>query len=332
MVKDRLKYALTALALIAGATVLVLTLRPQERPLLPRATRIVRISNAYPFYWWVSDNEILTFRDPGHDDWTLLRLDVNARQGKPVEELTRLFAKSGGRPDSVQVAPDGKGILWTGAQGGTIVATVDGARHFEYPPGEPGEKRWMFDSGHWVELVREGTQFTHAIFHEMDRPRESRVKPVLPAVVARPDAIDVAGMAATTDGHVLVTFWNGQAGKIDPARIVALSFTANTSEIGRFLLHPPHDVDRGALVFSPLYGRLAWVLEYQPPLSTLTGERTRTGLWVSSMQDWKAHEIGSLETTRDGKGGSGPFAVQWSPDGGRLSFVYRDALWTVPAD
>src|SRR5262245_47923780 len=156
MFTGKIKIALlAALILIAGGTALAFLLRPRERPLLPRATQIVNISGKFPYYWWLSDHEVMRFRDPVRGDWTLLRLDTNTKTERVIEELTRLFAKSGGKPDSIQVAPDGRWMLWAGARGETWLSAIDGTRHFTVAPGLPSEKRWMCESYRWIELVHD---------------------------------------------------------------------------------------------------------------------------------------------------------------------------------
>src|SRR2546423_8689067 len=112
MAKGKAKLILlAALALMAGGAALLALVRPRERPLLAHATKITRVPSAHPYYWWVSDSEVLTFQDPSRDNWTLRRVNVNTKSESPADRLTRLFAKSGGRPDTVQMAPLGDWIL-----------------------------------------------------------------------------------------------------------------------------------------------------------------------------------------------------------------------------
>jgi len=333
MLLRKAKYILpVALALLCGGAALALFLRPRELPLLPRATRVAAVAGAHPYYWWLSDNVVLRFRDPASGDWTFVRLDVNSQKEKPVARLTSLFARSGGKPESIQVAPDGDWMLWTGAKGQTVVSTTDGWKHLEHPPGKPSEKRWMSVGLRWIELVCDGKDFTGAVVHNVLRPKEIQRRPLVPTISCSPQLVDVARMTPTTDEHILATLWNGPEGGIKPAVILALVLHAQINAVGKFKLHPPRDAERGEIVFAPIYGRLAWVLKYRPEWSRLTGESPRVGLWVTSMRDWRSHEVGSVEVGGDGKDGSGPLAVQWSPDGNSLSFVYKDALWTIPAD
>lgn len=318
-----------ALALIFGGTALALYLLPREHALLPRARRIVAFSHdGYPFYWWLGDHDLLLFRDPLHRDWTLVRLNETTNAQTPLDSLSGLFARSGGRPDTIQVSPDGEWMLWTGNKGQTIVARTDGAKHFEYPPGPPSEKRWMSESIRWIELVKDGKSFNRAILHNVVDPKASEPRLLLPTIPCTPNFVDLAGMTPTTDDHILTSVWNRRPGNIEPAGIIALALNVQMSRIGRFTLDPPHALDRGHLVFAPIYGRLAWVIEYKPALSRITKAGPRVGLWVTRMNGWESHEVGSLES----EGFITADSVRWTPDGTRLSFIYQDALWTVPAD
>src|SRR5262249_9489176 len=147
----------------------------------------------------------MRFRDPERKDWTLVSLDTTAKREETREALTRIFDMSGGKPDSIQVSPDGKWMLWTGAKGGTLVSTTDGRTHFELPPGKPSEKRWMCDSLRWIELLHDDEYFNMHLLHSVLKPSKNRQGPLLPPVPYSTKFVNVAGMAATTDDHILAS-------------------------------------------------------------------------------------------------------------------------------
>ncbi|HZO90428.1 MAG TPA: hypothetical protein VFB38_19030 [Chthonomonadaceae bacterium] len=307
----------------------ILSLRPKETPLLPHARRVAAINGAYPFYWWVSEQEFLYFRDPARQDWTLVRRNLKTGNETPLAALTQLFRTSGGKPETAQISPEGTWLLWTGARGDTFVSTLDGSRHFQTPSHGPAEKRWLLDGFRWVEILNDGTDFSQAIFHTVDSPKELKYKPITPLLPSDPNTLNVSSMMITPDGHLMTNFWNGGAGKIGPARVIAADFTASPSRIGKFVLPAPHECDRGDLVFSPTGDYAVWVLEYGQPLAALLGGRKTTGFWVIGRDSLASYELGSVETARDGR--SGPLAVRWLPDGAHISFVYNNALWVIPA-
>jgi len=325
-----LKWALILLLLFE-----IVPWRPQERALLPRATRLTEISGAFPYYWWLSDSDVMVFRDPERKDWTLLRHSLKTGTTAPLDALTRLFRDSGGDPDSIQVSPDGKWMLWTGLKDGIQVATVDGARHWQEKSDGKCKVRWHPDSRRWIEVVETDEMFSHAILHSVDRPRVGVGKPIFPAIPSADDMVNARRMALTEDEHLLVCYWNETTGDLNPiARIRAVTFNANPGNINKIVLPIPRVSRYGELIFHPPAGRLAWVLEFERPWSLmgLFGLSLSTGLWVTDMNGAVTHDLGSLPTTRFGRRGSGPYNVQWTPDGTRLSFVFDDALWSVPLE
>jgi hypothetical protein len=59
------------------------------------------------------------------------------------------------------------------------------------------------------------------------------------------------------------------------------------------------------------------------------------GLWVSDLDGRNLREIGHLAlhpAANSDTDGPDPEDVQWLPDGKRLSFLYKQALWIVPID
>lgn len=91
-------------------------------------------------------------------------------------------------------------------------------------------------------------------------------------------------------------------------------------------------------VVSPRGDCLAWlVTQWQPRVGGTDAPFAppRMSLWVSrlpaSAGPRQATTPRSLGTVSLGPQGRRPRGLQWSPDGKRLSFLYGDALWAVPA-
>ena len=319
-------------ALIVASVVLLFPFHLLNQPLAVQKTRVLALKGAYPFYWWLSDHELLLFRDPSQKDWTFVHQDVPAKTQLPLEELTRLFQTSGGKPESIQVAPDGKHLLWTDSLGDTSLATLSGKDYTHVKSSTHRVKRWMQDSQRWVELVEDNGMFVNALIYKVSLSPHEEFKPIFPPVSSSPAEVNLLRITPTADEHIIVHHWDGSPGRVDIGRIAALAFNASPGSNGKFDVPAPHDCEKGDLVFSPPSGHIAWVLDYKVPvsLSGLLGTaRTYTGFWVTNMGSKDSQEIGSLGTQL-GKNGSGPFNVQWTPDGLKLSFVYEDALWTLP--
>src|SRR5690348_4434631 len=93
--KNRLSLSLWGITLIC---LLIYELRPQEKPLLPHATRIMELSGKTPFYWWLTDEAVLRFRNPAQQDWTFVRNDLKTKAETGLTTLTQFYQKSGGKP------------------------------------------------------------------------------------------------------------------------------------------------------------------------------------------------------------------------------------------
>jgi hypothetical protein len=98
------------------------------------------------------------------------------------------------------------------------------------------------------------------------------------------------------------------------------------------------------IAFDPRGHRLAWMLEAtrSSPLgrfvrrwirSVHVTEHHRVELWVSRPDGSRMREVGYVALNpEDDAMAEGPHYLQWLPDGEHVSFIYRNALWTVPVD
>jgi hypothetical protein len=80
--------------------------------------------------------------------------------------------------------------------------------------------------------------------------------------------------------------------------------------------------------------KIAWLTEEPNEHNHFGG---RYDLWVSDLAGIVITEIGSVEGSSESSSSSAtgiryywPQDIKWNPDGARISFHYRDALWTVP--
>lgn len=314
--------------LILGVVIYFVAMIPRVSSLLPSATRVVDISEEFPYYWWLSSEELLIFRKSDTQQVMPIRYHIAMRKEWPLKALQELFRKNPGKPETVQVSPNGKWLLWTDAKGQTQVATLDGTRSFHVSSSHSSQNRWLRDSLHWVELVSTGEVFSHANFYSVDRPNHITTKPVFPPFPSTSDQTNIARIAIADDEYILVHYWNEEPGKLHPSRIIAATFTPNPLNRGKFSFTTPRtDYERGALLFAPQTKRIAWILEFYqhfPPYSY-------TGFWSRKLDMVGVREIGYLKAF-GWKHRAKPLNVQWLPDGRRLSFVYQNTLWIVPAE
>jgi hypothetical protein len=119
-------------------------------------------------------------------------------------------------------------------------------------------------------------------------------------------------------------------------------------------LHPPAGRKIGAILPNARGSALAWLLEALPPPQsplrallhrcipqTPATEQPRFEVWVSHPDGSAMREVGYLPIKVAGTPGwpgplddtvEGPRFIDWIPDGNGISYVYKDALWTLPVD
>lgn len=316
------------------------SLRPQSRSLLPRATRIAAINGKTPFYWWITESALLRFRDPAQRDWTFLRYDLKTQTDTPLAGLTGLFQKSGGKPETLFVSPNGEWALWTGADALTTVSRLDGTRHYSVKT-EPGENRWMSDGTHWINVVEADGLFQSTRIRSVEEGTKFKKTVLYPTVPSDPKIVNRARMAMTLDRHVLVNYWNGAPKQVSRIKVAFMGLGASLMMGGHKEFSAPRDSLQGDIVFAPTSRQIAWKLEFQEPLPALLSSlsfssrlpaRVNTGIWAMDADSKAVRELGALDTDHnDPTGRSGPYNIQWTPDEMHISFVYDNALWMVPA-
>jgi hypothetical protein len=314
--------------LLGGGVVYTIAMVPRLRPILPKAIPVTQIPSSYPFYWWLSDGEVLLFRLSEHQEVIPMRYQTATRKETLLVALRTFWRQHPGKPETVQVSPDGKWLLWKDMQGKTQVASLDGTHHFSVSSQPTGLNRWLSDSHHWVELVPAGDVFSYANIRSIDKPYAPKSKPLFPPFPSTPEQANIDRIALADDEHILVHYWNEAPGKLHPSRVIAATFTPNPLFRGKFSFTTPRtDYEYGDILFAPQTKRLAWVLEFYQPYPPYS----YTGFWTKELSQIGIKEIG-YTIAFGSKHRSKPQNVQWTPDGKHLSFVYRDTLWKVSVE
>src|SRR5690242_19906799 len=128
MSSRKIKFLFLVVALIGVIAVLGYQTRPDVPSLLPLAHKVASVPGASPYYWWLSDHEVMLVRNPERQDSAFLRHDIAANADAPMSALTEAFHKTGGQLDAVQVSPDGNWALWNGSDQTTVLASIDGTK------------------------------------------------------------------------------------------------------------------------------------------------------------------------------------------------------------
>ena len=224
---------------------------------------------------------------------------------------------------SCALSPDGQWLVWLHNNTTWFAARLDGSRQLQWPAASRygGECAWLPDSQQWVELVQtyqqDAYRFSKAIVHSTAHPPNPR-KVIINSVA---DGI-LEGVA----GNSLLVVNFDPASEGAQIRMTEFSLAGPVAKPEVVTAHPPQIGAVFGVAPSPARNQLAWV--------TLSDDRGRYALWLSNVQgkDWQQVGSGPLEMVKQGNGVRlyWPQAVQWTPDGTKLSFIYKNALWVVP--
>jgi hypothetical protein len=101
----------------------------------------------------------------------------------------------------------------------------------------------------------------------------------------------------------------------------------------RQLIH----LDLQSLELSPDGTKLAWLFHHYQTGHFNDGSSTtwwtasdRADLWISRSDGKDLKQLGSINLVNNSD--VLPDTIEWLPDGRHLSFVYKDALYTIPVD
>jgi len=252
-------------------------------------------------------------------------------------------------------------MLYSDYDKGMVKATLrDGSRRLtwysplwdpNYAPGSPalgfGQIRWLPDSHHWVQPLFERHGFaTRLIVRSIDSPHSVRsvvIPPVCRSLFAEQSEtylnepvvwLSETRLVMQTAGGVSLT-----ESKKHSVDFYELDLSTEASP-RQWTVSLPQEWIIKQVVLSPHADRVAWVF-HQHYLSPLLVVCKRLGLpfkaeaieetmiYVSRIDGTEMREIGTapspVEDTED-------VEIKWLPGGKRLSFVYQEALYVVPAD
>jgi hypothetical protein len=300
-------------------------------------------------YHWLSADRILYF---DQDDHCHL---YNTATGTRTA-LTALERRLPARIMNLQYSPDGQWILCTTSLSPLEVRgmRLDGSHYFQFRSHLPAdintEAIWSADSHHWLEMVwrQSGGRSSVAAANLHSLPPDHAVVKLdmqLPAgTYVWQDAVEPGKALLVIDDKFRATSPTLRiarvpfSGKQEPAHWSQASFPPGTSS-GSF--SPQRDRLAYMTVSTPKPGyferllariRTEWKREIRPEWR----------LWVANLDGSHRHEVGYMVQPPDhppgvaGQGGwmspSYPQELKWLPDGKRLSYVFDDALYTVPVE
>ena len=337
---------------------------PREPSLLGRATVI---ANTAPWHegerfrsdlgvHWLSESDILfcRFEGPNHEERVSYRRNVRTGRDEKLAAFTEArndFATE--VVDDQRVSPDGRWFVCSDRWGECLLAEVNGAHHYTYPSADSANYRsllWMPDGHHWLEGYVNGGSASRLILHDTEHPQSSVSIPIrsereqelfgsLEAAVSLQEGISIVAPDHDTGGLDVAP-----AGFDTPIVLTIswVSLDASARVRAEFRVNVPGQIGHYRLRVSPQGNRIAWQVT---ALREDVGRRwmhrylpfvrehlyRRTQVWVSRSDGSGMREIGSI-IEQPGEEKAGELFLQWLPGGRRLSFEYKEVLYTVPAD
>jgi hypothetical protein len=333
--------------MLLGGLFAVLRLWPSNDPLLERATKVAALGEWERDYFWLSDREFLLFRPtPGTRlGDRLYRHDVVTGQEEPLTALTRLYNQTNDWVTSEEVSPDGKWLLWADTKDHAFAATLDARRLLQWRL-EIGfdPVHWEGDSRHWIELVRTYDD-KHAVLHDVQMPHSrTRLEFGSADVIGWNDACEERILS---ERHMLIWFSNGSMDSEFSPIFYDISLNKATKPTRMYNLPLPPGAICSEMEFSSQGDRVALLLRFKRvalfdswlhrllPAYKPT-PHSYAEIWISRLDGSSMRELAHTEHTDESNPGRNRDqvlnSIHWLPDGKRLSFVYKDALWTVPAN
>jgi hypothetical protein len=173
------------------------------------------------------------------------------------------------------------------------------------------------------------------ILHDLEKPGQDKRLPI----TMKGTFIRIAGI---TQQDRLLLEYVGPVPSPNLIQMADYSLLSASTTVHNSTIRLPMSSGVLDVALSSKGDRLAWLLGYddEPPgflwwLHQLLPSfpwhpQRRVGLWVSRLDGSGMAEIGHQPALPDGQ--QEVSHLQWLPGDKQISFLYKDALWTVPAD
>ncbi len=323
----------------------------QGRPLFKQTTKILHTNSAWHWaglfhrdYRWINDTEFLFGKsyhtpDMGKFEYEhLFRYNIKTHRKSPLPRLENripMFYHL-----DVEVSPDGKWVVWRNVDGGASVSQVNGNGYREWDtPSGWGSTLWKPDSQHYVLTRDNDSETTPTI--EYDRTSAAAVRSydlgeasgtagnysVISKMNCLVDAMDIG---SNDDGPITV----GQTPLMPGAHRKVVSII----NLPKTLLRP----NIVWVLLSPNAGKIAIVVGHglngptcpRDSLKPLEDSHTFRDytLFVCDAKGGQMHEIGTWKEPVYPNVLLEFEDMRWLPGGHRMSFFYKNTMYTVPAE
>ena len=354
--------SMIVLCLSVGIGCTVQRLLDQE--LTHRATRILetRDSRSTDYFWRAPDTLLRVMPEKDSFDWYMAAYAHSKLPAVPMPHLTstglhsqilwlRSIISSSARDgaamasDSSDLAlsPDGNWLVCVGqkeGENGITLQEIDtGKQHFCVDPDAPEfpGQVWTHDSSAWITAAGSDQGEFRSAHNEVLLVRTVRAPDHVQRIRVE-GALGDSLLGTTADGQLLSTNSNGEH---PDDKLSFCDITGSSVAVRTIDSHLPHGRSMRTVHLSPDGNFLAWITIAKPVVDPDTippwTHRLLGSMVLPSAEIWVSHVDGSNWV----KLGSVPYheekcdnptALRWLPDGKRLSFIYKKALWVVPTD
>ena len=306
-----------------------------EGTLLPAATPIPGTKGRAGQFFWIDNRRLITLQ-PKSGAYRPFEVDTDSGDAKPIPAIQSQYTQTELR-NSWRLSPDGSRLLW-GQQDGPrfrwIIHHLPTGRTFpqRYQPFDPYKRptaAWVGADNDWAEITAHGPIYIAELHPQiyMARPLTGLSDPVQILHSDSPSRVTVAIRRP-------MSYWRGEMAQLDLL----------TGKVKKRTIPIPQRMAAMGLGLSPDATRLALTLWSQEPSSgfrllgpLLSGFGIRDqrlgSLQVIDASDPAPREVGTVQWSGDRRRGrrAGPWLLKWTPDSRRISFAFRDQLYTIPA-
>ncbi len=322
---------------------------PRECLLLSRATPVTTGYNWKYGYTWLTNSRFLATQTvqvgPIDEEVKILSLeqyDTTNKKSTALEAANARLDRLVQFDPSWGLSPDKQWLMLHGWKG-TDIMRLDGTgyRHFD-DDGRRCIPYWMADSRRWLDVYYwpYGTDpFYEMVLYDRDGPAEGWKLPI-----SNDDPLynfsEVFASAAA--GEELIQFQEDEDIPQNSGVIVRRRLGRSTDLPAEHHFRFPEPGKPVTAAFDPHCRRIALLLSTQRPPSPFRVWLHRVvpkiqapptpllRLWVSGLDGHSWQEIGQIKDTSSDMEGFPLSGLNWLPDGKRLSFIYKNTLYTVP--
>jgi hypothetical protein len=348
------------LALVGILALLAWRVWPRERLLIRQATWVTHTDQDSPnAYDWLSESELLLPRyRPDTDSFEFRRVDTWTHAETPLATFNQKYRSAlhaFTSPDQTTLrvthyapryvlSPDRRWVvllpICTGGHGDYIVSTPDAVERSRGKTIAGSEVWWLHDNRRWFETDLKNAALSGFMDRLIVYDCQNTGKTTTVHVSDIPFSASEVGI--TDRDHLLLARWNDKPA--DSINLYEASVTVPEAAVRKYSVRLPLKVLLRGVAISNDGKRLAWLLQYAyvPPLAAWlhralprisAQSRVTQSLWVSRLDGTGMVEVGHLPIADEKEAEkAGNRLLRWLPGGRRLSFLYQDALWTVPVE